>query len=312
MVVRPAALPRGPGQHGGDRVHQPGVVVAGHQLDAGQAAGGQAAQERQPARAVLGAGHVDAEDLPAPVGVDAGRDQAVHVHRAAALADLLGQRVDPAERVRPAVQRPVPEGLHQLVQLRGHRADLRLRQARRRRGRRRASPPAGSRRPAGSWSPRPRPAPARPGGGAPGSPGSTTPDRSLGMASSIVPARVSHSRRRYPLRELTRSGVTSPYPALHADLDVGVHHPLGELPDHLPQQVRARRCQGLLELRAGNGHNVTCGHFALLRCSETTSKDREVAASHHGDTPYSGNQSHSVPVTPYTTSVDVNAAGEGE
>jgi hypothetical protein len=49
------------------------------------------------------------------------------------------------------------------------------------------------------------------------------------------------------------------------DLDIGVHHPLGELPDHLPQHVRARRCQGLLELGARNGHNVTCGHFALLR-----------------------------------------------
>ena len=31
-----------------------------------------------------------------------------------------------------------------------------------------------------------------------------------------------------------------------------------------------------------------------------------MAASHHGDTPYSGNSVTSVPVTPYTTSVDVN------
>src|SRR5205814_4640949 len=49
-----------------------------------------------------------------------------------------------------------------------------------------------------------------------------------------------------------------------------------------------------------------CGHFTLLRCSETTSKDREVAASLHGDTPCSGNSVTPVPVTPYTTSVDVN------
>ena len=69
MVVRAAPLPGGPGQGGGDGVHQPGVVVAGHQLHAGQAAGGQAAQERQPARAVLAGGDVDAEDLPAPVRV---------------------------------------------------------------------------------------------------------------------------------------------------------------------------------------------------------------------------------------------------
>ena len=45
---------------------------------------------------------------------------------------------------------------------------------------------------------------------------------------------------------------------------------------------------GSARTSAGNRHNVTCGHFALLRRSETTSKDREVAASHHGDTPYSG------------------------
>lgn len=31
-----------------------------------------------------------------------------------------------------------------------------------------------------------------------------------------------------------------------------------------------------------------------------------MAASHHGDTPYSGNSVTSVPVTPYTTSVDLN------
>jgi hypothetical protein len=39
------------------------------------------------------------------------------------------------------------------------------------------------------------------------------PCRSFGTASSTVPALVSHSRRRYPFREFTRSGLTSPYPA---------------------------------------------------------------------------------------------------
>ena len=87
--MRAAPLPRGARQHGGDRVHQPGVVSAGHQRHAGQAAGSQAAQERHPACAVLGAGHVDAQDLAVPLSIDAGRDQAVHVHRPAALADLL-------------------------------------------------------------------------------------------------------------------------------------------------------------------------------------------------------------------------------
>ena len=77
VVVRAAPLPRGSGQDGGDHVHQVGVVVAGHQRDAGPATGGQAAQERQPSGAVFGAGHADAEDLAVPVSVDAGRDQAV-------------------------------------------------------------------------------------------------------------------------------------------------------------------------------------------------------------------------------------------
>ena len=34
-----------------------------------------------------------------------------------------------------------------------------------------------------------------------------------------------------------------------------------------------------------------------------------MAASHHGDTPYSGKTVTSVPATPYTTSVDVNRTG---
>ena len=307
MVVRAAPLPRGPGQDGPDRADQAGVVVAGHRLHAGQAPGGQAAQERQPARAVLGAGHVDAEDLPAPVSVDAGRDQAVHVHRPAALADLLGQRVDPHERVRPAVRgRDRKDSTSSSSSLAiALTCDLDRPTTPREAA---ASPPAGSRRPAGTTWPPPRPAPARPAAGAPGTPGSTTPgaawDRQLDR-----PRPVSHSRRRY------RCGIHPvrrdlPVARVARHLDVGVHHPLGELADHRPQQIRARRRQGLLELGARNGHNVTCGHFALLRCTETTSKDREVAASHHGDTPYSGNSVTSVPVTPYTTSVDVNTTSQ--
>jgi len=53
------------------------VAVAGDHLHAGHPAGGQAAQERQPSRAVPGGGHVQAEDLPLAVGVDAGGDQGV-------------------------------------------------------------------------------------------------------------------------------------------------------------------------------------------------------------------------------------------
>jgi hypothetical protein len=104
------------------------VAVGGDQGHAGQAAGDQAAQERQPPGAVLGGGDVDAQDLPLAVGVDAGGDQRVHVHRPAALADLLSQRIDPHERVRAAVERPGPEALHHLIQLRGHHGHLRLAQ----------------------------------------------------------------------------------------------------------------------------------------------------------------------------------------
>src|SRR5215469_3807641 len=68
-------------------------------------------------------------------------------------------------------------------------------------------------------------------------------------------------------------------------LDLGVHHPLRKALDHLPQKIRARRRESLLELHARNRHNVTCGHFALLRLSDNNSKDHEVAVSRQADTP---------------------------
>ena len=46
---------------------------------------------------------------------------------------------------------------------------------------------------------------------------SSSADRSFGIASSIVPARVSRSRRRYPLREFTRPGVNLPVARVAAD-----------------------------------------------------------------------------------------------
>jgi hypothetical protein len=68
--VRPAPLPARPGQRGPQRVDQATVGVADGQLHPGQAAGDQAAQERQPARAGLRGVHIHPEDLPLPFGVD--------------------------------------------------------------------------------------------------------------------------------------------------------------------------------------------------------------------------------------------------
>src|SRR6266545_1532236 len=50
-----------------------------------------------------------------------------------------------------------------------------------------------------------------------------------------------------------------PIPGVAADLQVRIHHPLREPLDHLPEQVRARRLQRVLEPGAGNRHNVTFG-----------------------------------------------------
>jgi hypothetical protein len=64
------------------------VRIAGDQGDTGEAAGGQVAEEPEPAGAVLGADDLQTEDLPVPVGVDPGRHEGVHAHHPAALADL--------------------------------------------------------------------------------------------------------------------------------------------------------------------------------------------------------------------------------
>ena len=122
--MRPAPLPAGAGQGGPDGVDQPAVRVAGDQGDAGEAAGGQVAEEGQPAGAVLGAGDLQAEDLPVPVAVHPGGHQGVHVDHPAALADLQDQGVGGDERVRPGVQRAVPKVGDLAVQVPGHLADL--------------------------------------------------------------------------------------------------------------------------------------------------------------------------------------------
>ena len=61
----------------------------------------------------------------------------------------------------------------------------------------------------------------------------------------------------------------------------------GELPDHLSQHIRARRCQRLPKHLPATAQ---C-HLRPLRSPSSLlaiSKNRDVAASVHGDTPYSG------------------------
>jgi hypothetical protein len=71
-VMGPAPLPGRAGQGGRDRYHQARLGVGGDQHGPGQPAGGQAAEERQPSRAVLGAGDLQTEDLSLAVRMDRG------------------------------------------------------------------------------------------------------------------------------------------------------------------------------------------------------------------------------------------------
>lgn len=254
-------LPGRARQRGGDCIAQPGMAVGDDHVHPGQAAGDQAAQERQPARAVLGGNDVQAENLPLTVGVDAGGDQGVHRHRAAALTHLLSQRVDPHEGIRAAVQRPAAELLHHAVELGGHRRDLRLGQA-------------GDAHRLGQLLHPPRGDAQQVAGG------HHRGERPLRSA-SLVQQEVRevragpqpwHGQLDRPGPGVPRTGavaVTGVDP-LAADLavagaaqllDLGVHHPLRELADHRPEQVRARCGEGVFQVLPSSGHNVIDGHF---------------------------------------------------
>jgi hypothetical protein len=120
-VVSATPLPGGTGDGRSDRNREPGVGVAGDELDAGQAAGGQVAEERQPAGAVLARGDLDAEDLAVPVGIDAGRDEHVDRHHPPTLTDLEHQGVGRDEGERTGVGKASgAELLNVLVELLGH------------------------------------------------------------------------------------------------------------------------------------------------------------------------------------------------
>jgi len=139
---------------------------------------------------------VDTKDFSLPVGIDRSRDQGVHVHRPPALTDLLGQRVDPHEGVRAGVKRPVAKrgglGVEALAISDTWLFDSRLTPSCSTSfSTRRVLTPSkydvattlinassARRRRSNNQS------------------GKYEPDRSFGIANSIVPARVSHSRAR--------------------------------------------------------------------------------------------------------------------
>ena len=79
------------------------------------------------------------------------------------------------------------------------------------------------------------------------------------MASSMVPARVSQSRARYQLRELTRSSLRCPYGApqiASASADISASANVFTI---ARKQIRARRLQ-LLAQQPGRVHTLGCGH----------------------------------------------------
>jgi hypothetical protein len=130
-----------------------------------------------------------------PVSVDAGRDQGVHRHDPAALADLKHQRIgrDEGERSRLG-QRPSAELLDVGIKLGGHVGDLRLGQC----GDPQTlhelvhAPSADAEQVARRHHRRQRP--LGPLARSSSHSGKYEPWRSLGIATSIVPVRVSKSR----------------------------------------------------------------------------------------------------------------------
>jgi hypothetical protein len=105
------------------------VRVGDHETHAGKPTGDQAAQERRPARPILGRVDVQVQDLPGALGADCRCDNAGHVHDPSPLTDLLGERIEPEIRVGAPVKRPGAERLHRGVELLCHLRDPGLGQA---------------------------------------------------------------------------------------------------------------------------------------------------------------------------------------
>ncbi len=120
-----AALPSGM-EDLGDRGLQPFMGVRDHQLDAAQAAAGELAQELGPEGLGLRGADVQPEHLAPAVTVDADRDDGRDRDDAAGFAHLQIGGVQPD--IGPvALERPVEERLHLVVQLGAQPGHLALR-----------------------------------------------------------------------------------------------------------------------------------------------------------------------------------------
>src|SRR5581483_12497169 len=109
--VGATALPGSAWECRRDRVDETGVRVRGDQPDAAEAARDQAAEEGEPAGAVLAGDHVEAERFPEAVLVDANGVDDADVDRAAALAALDLEAVKRHVRVRRRIKRAGAEVL---------------------------------------------------------------------------------------------------------------------------------------------------------------------------------------------------------
>jgi hypothetical protein len=119
-----AALPRG-FEHLRNRRLEPFMGVRDHQLDAGQSALLQRAQEPQPEGRGFRRAEPQPQDLAAAVEIDAGGDYRRHRDDAAAVTDLQIRGVEP--EIQPfALDWPVEKGIDALVNLAAELADLAL------------------------------------------------------------------------------------------------------------------------------------------------------------------------------------------
>ncbi len=235
-------------------------------------------------------------------GVDADRDQRMHVDDATTLADFLRQCVDPDKRVRSGVQGPVAEGGDLLVQVLGHRTDLGLRQLCHPEGLGELLHSAGGdAEEAGGGDHRDQclfgPAALL-----------EEPVREVAALPQLGNGELDGPGPRVPLARAIAVAVVAP---LVADLPVfgvaegvglGGHEGVSERFDHRAQQIGTRRGEILLG-EGVQGQTVGCGHRAdLLRAS--TPRRSAGGRSHiraltptPGQTPGSGGN-------PYTTSKD--------